>query len=559
MNGHNTTTTSDSTLKTPSYSRKALKPVVLVVILTDLVVVIGIHHQSSSFAYLSIQADENVLHLPVALGLDKRDQEKENQSVNSLEVPSVDRQKTKSQTGTSVHLSEIETSTASRKTTKVFSRATGISSAKSPSEPRFANGTAVDPSRMPIYDMDHPENHPLLLYHRHKLPLSDIPVLPVVHWPYVELERGSFTAEVLHLQISGTNDSQRLELLPDLNTTNASNPYTIWAGDFGTSVNYAGGVCNELETRVRKAQADRKQLGMPLAWPIVMLDFTDVPNFRRCKNLEQLFNSSQFLIYNRRSVVRKRMFNESWVQTGFRMNDTESNAGDPKRLPHFHTPLFVRTDMVQVLEQTLQHRSPSYQLHESIEDAFPRPIQVSHFWPVNGTGVNPIKSKLRHKASLLLEDMKDRQLLQTAFVGLAGSTMRSGRQSAQHGYVETMLQSQIIVVTQRDEWEDHYRLFEAMITGAMVITDRVLSLPDQLQNGTSVVEVESEADLEQKLLYYLEHDKERISIAKEGRRVAMGRHRAWHRIEDAIFRRPATECLISSRCPYIVHPERKTR
>lgn len=119
-----------------------------------------------------------------------------------------------------------------------------------------------------------------------------------------------------------------------------------------------------------------------------------------------------------------------------------------------------------------------------------------------------------------------------------------------------MLEAKIIIVTQRDAWEDHYRLMEALVSGAMVMTDKMLSLPRGLENGTSVVEFESAEDLRQQILHYIRHPKERIEIARRGREVAMTYHRTWHRIEEVVFGRPLSFCSNAASqgpCPYIVH------
>jgi hypothetical protein len=108
-------------------------------------------------------------------------------------------------------------------------------------------------------------------------------------------------------------------------------------------------------------------------------------------------------------------------------------------------------------------------------------------------------------------------------------------------------------VTQRDAWEDHYSLFKALISGSIVMTDRMLSLPQGLQNGTSVIEFTGEEDL--KFLYFTNQFTERLSVAREGRKVAMTRHRTWHRIEEVIFGDALSRCSErdGSSCPYIVH------
>jgi hypothetical protein len=102
------------------------------------------------------------------------------------------------------------------------------------------------------------------------------------------------------------------------------------------------------------------------------------------------------------------------------------------------------------------------------------------------------------------------------FVGLAGNALQAGWQSVHSDYIQAMLHSKIIVLTQCDAWEDYYRLFEALILGAMVMTDCMLSMPNGLEHGVSIIEFESEVDLRDKILYYVNHKEERIEIAKRG-------------------------------------------
>jgi Glycosyl transferases group 1 len=99
-------------------------------------------------------------------------------------------------------------------------------------------------------------------------------------------------------------------------------------------------------------------------------------------------------------------------------------------------------------------------------------------------------------------------------------------------------------------------LFEALISGALVITDRMLSLPEGLKNGTSIVEFSSLQELGPLIDYYLRHPEERFEIGRQGRLVAMSRHRSWHRMEEIIFGQRLTTCSTAAEpaaCPYVVH------
>jgi hypothetical protein len=302
---------------------------------------------------------------------------------------------------------------------------------------------------------------------------------------------------------------------------------------------------------------------LSLQWPIYIVDFTDAPSVQVCKNVESTMGI-EYVHYSQRSIVKGRFFDShaGWIETGDVMKLV--HRGKTYR----HTPLIVRTDTVAALEKVLKqpthYNDSALPLSQSIEN-LPRSVDVSHFWPIDGKSVGTIHANLRHKISSVIEAMGQENNI-TVFVGLAGNAARQGRRGVTDAYAEGLLNSKIVVVTQRDAWEDHYRLFEVLASGAMLITDRMLSLPAGLVNGTSVIEVVSADDLRSKILYYLDHNDERREIARQGRWVAMSRHRSWHRIEEIIFGFARTTCTeqnvdsrvnSSSACPFIVHASEK--
>lgn len=179
---------------------------------------------------------------------------------------------------------------------------------------------------------------------------------------------------------------------------------------------------------------------------------------------------------------------------------------------------------------------------------------------LDGKLVGTVESNLRHLVSETVEDMGKSEGL-NVFVGLAGDAVRTGRRGVKSEYIDALLSSKINIVAQRDSWEDHYRLFETLVTGGMVLTDRMLSLPKGLENGTNIVEYISQEDLRSKIRYYLSHPDERIEIARQGRLLAMSEHRSWHRLEEIIFNMPMTVCerKDGSPCPFIVHANEAAR
>ena len=110
-------------------------------------------------------------------------------------------------------------------------------------------------------------------------------------------------------------------------------------------------------------------------------------------------------------------------------------------------------------------------------------------------------------------------------------------------YVEQLIKAKVVVVAQRDEWEGHFRLFEALASGAMVFADKGLALPDGLKDKESIILYDSAKSLENLLLHYLspKQNKERLLIARKGWEVAIGRHRSWHRVEEVLYGKPLTQ------------------
>lgn len=380
--------------------------------------------------------------------------------------------------------------------------------------------------------------------------------LSVYIWPLNEF--GINNAENIHVQQNGVDESPYLRMISDPHNFD---PNVVWVGDTGDTKIGWGRFCSEFHKRIVEAKQKRANLDLPLSWPIFIIDFTDGQTHQRCKEIETEVGKD-FIKYTKRSIVQGRgwEFNDNKTKVGFnfghRAEQTENG------IHYQHTPLNIRTDTIDTLNDVLKTEYNGTRLNDAIEK-LPREIDVAHFWPVDGTtNVGSIHSELRTQVSRIIQDMGENN--ETAerdlnvFVGLAGSAVRKGRRGVKTIYVRRMLESKIVVVTQRDRWEDHYRLFEALTSGAMVMTDRMLSLPAGLQNGTSIIEFTSGETLRSLIRYFVEHDDERLAIAARGREVSMAQHRTWHRIEEVIFGRILSSCNNTARrpdspCPYIIH------
>jgi SAM-dependent methyltransferase len=387
-----------------------------------------------------------------------------------------------------------------------------------------------------------PQELPELLKRIKTRDFNNMPTIPVVAWPYVSF--GIKTAEHKHIEENGITESPRLRLSNDLNDLD---PNVVWVGDTGWGAGW-NKWCGEFMKKIQETMHLRISKGLPPRWPIFIVDFTDQAGFQRCRSIEQLMGK-EYVRYTTRSVGKNRRWvdNKQWVSPGFYMNLTMADG-----LTYQHTPLVVRTDTIESLKESLTQQG--LDLAYPIEN-LPRSTDAIHLWPVNSTKVNAQYGKLRTKVSEILTDMGHKHNIST-FVGLAGKPLREGRRGVENAYVEMLLNTKIVVVAQRDNWEDHYRLMEALISGACVFTDFMHGMPQGLRNGTSIVEYSSEQEFRQLLLHYLNHDEERIAIGRNGREVAMMRHRTWHRIEEVIFGEILTTCETKAKggkCPYIVH------
>jgi hypothetical protein len=220
----------------------------------------------------------------------------------------------------------------------------------------------------------------------------------------------------------------------------------------------------------------------------------------------------------------------------------------------FHAPFAVRTDFVNSIQDLLPGmvaQSPpvkpslsSVPYHPT--DAFDRDIDIVHLWEIllpskNNDLRNLVTEKVTAMGNLPHPDPAEQQRKLVVDTSIQGDRAHEGRWGVSDAYATTLLRAKIVVVTQRDQWEDHFRLFEALASGTMVLMDEMLSLPHSLQDGKSVVFFRSLDELEELAMYYLEHTEERLEIARNGWVICMRRHRSWHRLEEMLFGKGITK------------------
>jgi hypothetical protein len=220
----------------------------------------------------------------------------------------------------------------------------------------------------------------------------------------------------------------------------------------------------------------------------------------------------------------------------------------------FHAPFAVRTDFVNSIQDLLPEMvaqsqpvksSSSIPYHPT--DTIDRHIDIVHLWEVlipskNNDLRNLVTEKVTAMGNLPHPVEHQRKLV--VDTSIQGDRAHAGRWGVSDAYATTLLRAKIIVVTQRDQWEDHFRLFEALASGAMVLMDEMLSLPHSLQDGESVVFFRSLDELQELAMYYLQNTEERLEIARNGWEICMRKHRSWHRLEEMLFGRGITKTTI---------------
>ncbi len=282
------------------------------------------------------------------------------------------------------------------------------------------------------------------------------------------------------------------------------------------------------------------------SWRVLFVDFTDRFQF-------QLRNYQKLDIWDQkhirlavRSIVQGRNYDSktNTIVSG-KIAPNHATAGGPM----LHSPYAVRTDIIETIQQVLRiSTNTSSALADAIFDPNrTRPIDVVHPWNVS---FKEGKSKLRNAVSQLVRSwngtLRVANHILTSSIDEHGERRHVGRNMVDPVYVRALLSAKIVIVTQRDDWEDHYRLFESLSCGALILHDSMVAPPKGFVDGETIVFFKSLRQLEERVLYYLEEDRQRKAIAKRGWELAMGRHRSWHRMEELIFGRPLTSVIVNA-------------
>lgn len=308
---------------------------------------------------------------------------------------------------------------------------------------------------------------------------------------------------------------------------------------------FVGDKCNYLirriEERKAKSQVDPK---------VLVVDRGDSSSFHKsgCPERISALIGRQNLYLAVRNLVQNRNFGcLSMTQpTCFSDNKPFTElCGEPWeywRLPftkHIHNGCIAKVDFPvrEYLLSKIQQRSDA--LNNNNTDELRRQ-DVAHFWNIERSDKY---GQLRNRVTEAIQNLIDHsEIIGTA--GLVSSRGKVGRVAVADPYVDALIGHKIIVVAQRDHWEGHLRLMEALISGGLVMTDPVLHLPAGYKPGVNIVVYKSLADLKEKIKYYLSPKGSalRREIAKKGTELALKHHKSDDMYQRLVYGNWPTNC-----------------
>ena len=230
-------------------------------------------------------------------------------------------------------------------------------------------------------------------------------------------------------------------------------------------------------------QRERVDDSASLSWKVLMNDFSDRFQFQLRKYQKLNIWDKPHIRIAVRSIVQGRHFDsdEITIVQGKIAPNLRTAGG-----PMLHSPYAVRSDIVSTIQSILGTNSTTLLQREL--DMVSRPMDVLHMWQIS---FREGKSKLRNEVSKLVRSWNGTRMtgdrkMKTS-IDEVGPRRMIGRNSVNVGYVQAMMSSKIVVVTQKDDWEDHYRLMEALVCGPLVVANLMLVPPQGLMHGENIV------------------------------------------------------------------------
>lgn len=248
--------------------------------------------------------------------------------------------------------------------------------------------------------------------------------------------------------------------------------------------------------------------------PVILVSYNDTP----ICNFEPVIKP---LPGQKITRFKRSMVDFEWCR------ETNSKVGTIIKYPYpvHHTAFCVREDITTLTKGFNTGLSFKYRPYD-VSCFFPT-IEKPNSYPRNyiGNAVNCFDNLKTHVGYTTSDN---------------SSPQRQGRQgidlhdssSAQFKYIKTATCSKIIVTACPANYEGDYRLMEAMQCGALVLHNKMMTIPKGLVDGKHWVLYDNEEDLKNKITYYTKNIHIAAKIAAQGKRFVLDNHRPHHRVEQ---------------------------
>ncbi len=126
-------------------------------------------------------------------------------------------------------------------------------------------------------------------------------------------------------------------------------------------------------------------------------------------------------------------------------------------------------------------------------------------------------------------------LEEQAYIGVTALTAR-GRSRVDEKYLDILASSKIVITCNPNEWEGDYRLWEALLSGALVFVDKMVvleMLPHPYEHKKHLIFYDStnQDEFDELLTYYIDNEEEARQIAMAGYTHTLKRHMPKDRVE----------------------------
>lgn len=360
----------------------------------------------------------------------------------------------------------------------------------------------------------HPARKPLIALDEHETPSVDVHLI-------VDVSAGTGVGPQSKFLLDGlersplTNVVGMTFLNPNMHQVSigkrkAGNP-TVWLVDWGSLLRD----CHRLQRVLAKLERQSEDY-------VLLADFSGSTRQSRC---EHLFPDDDRIRLAKRSIVEGRYYNRD-NQTIHEGEVAPNSGAESSAGPVMQTSFVVRERFVSALHNNTRENNPMKSTRRTDVCFFWKEGDYSHysFWR-------------REVSNFVLQLANSSNY--TSLVDMVANDedgMEAG--NIQIKYVKSLIHCKIVVIAQRDEWADHYRLYESLASGALVLTDPIIAPPEGLKNKTNIMVYDSLESLGRMIHHFLENKDRRKSVGRRGMELALGRFRSWHRVEEMLFGSP---------------------